>query len=71
MENKACAEVKYLRLWEFYSHMIDASFSISNSVFPAAFKIAKELPLHKRDSIQERVNMEFTPKGIQRKREVT
>ena len=27
---------------------------ISNGVFPAAFKIAKVLPLHKRDSIQER-----------------
>ena len=27
---------------------------ISNGVFPAAFKIAKVLPLHKRDSIQEK-----------------
>lgn len=30
--------------------------SISNGVFPAAFKIAKVLPLHKKDSIQERGN---------------
>ena len=30
--------------------------SINNGVFPAAFKIAKVLPLHKRDSIQERGN---------------
>ena len=30
--------------------------SISNGVFPAAFKISKVLPLHKRDSIQERGN---------------
>lgn len=30
--------------------------SISNGVFPAAFKIAKVLLLHKRDSIQERGN---------------
>ena len=29
---------------------------ISNGVFPAAFKIARVLPLHKRDSIQERGN---------------
>ena len=30
--------------------------SISNGVFPVAFKIVKVLPLHKRDSIQERGN---------------
>ena len=30
--------------------------SISNGVFPAAFKIAKVLPLHKKDSTQERGN---------------
>ena len=30
--------------------------SISNGVFPAAFKIAKVLPLHKKDSIRERGN---------------
>ena len=30
--------------------------SISSGVFPAAFKIAKVLPLHKKDSIQERGN---------------
>ena len=30
--------------------------SISNGIFPAAFKMAKALPLHKRDSKQERGN---------------
>ena len=38
------------------SLMLIYNASISNGVFPAAFKIAKVLPLHKRDSIQERGN---------------
>ena len=36
--------------------------SISIGVFPAAFKIAKVLPLHKRDSIRERGN--YRPKSV-------
>ena len=35
--------------------------SISNGVFPAALKIAKVLPLHKRDSIHERGNYRPIP----------